>query len=260
MGLISVSKNDHAGYGVKLENTDFLANWDTIPLASYEMMKILHWGVACFKKQRESYQLSLLTGFVPNMNIFLHPTNKKLMLPYVPASVRSYPFRLVTRDEQSILTVLDNEPGFCAEAPVKILDDEGQLTEKGQSLMGFLSVLEKKYKEDRSKVDWLAENGLLKPFKISQTLESGETKALRDDLYIIDEAKFAELSDADIAYMVKSGIMRLAYLQMMSMENWESYNRYSEAYVKLLTEKEAELPDVESFFGGEDDVLNFGER
>ena len=260
MALISVSKQEHAGFGFKLENTDFLAKWDTIPLASYEMMKVLHWGVACFKKQREGYQLSLLTGFVPNMNIFLHPVNKKIMLPYLPAWVRGYPFRLITRNEQSILTVLENEPNFCADAPVKILDDEGQLTEKGQDLMGFLSVLEKKYKDDKSNIDWLAEHELLKPFQISQTLEDGENKVLRDDLYIIDEAKFAELSDADIAYMVKSGIMRLAYLQMMSMENWPNYNRYSDVYLKLLNKTDTELPDVESFFGKDDDVLSFGER
>jgi len=257
MGLISVSKQEHAGFGFKLENTDFLANWDTIPLASYEMIKVLHWGVVCFKKQREGFQLSLLTGFVPKMNIFLHPVNKKIMLPYLPASVRGYPFRLVTRNEQSVLTVLDNEPGFCVGAPVKILNDEGELTEKGQNLMRFLSVLEKKYKDDKSQIDWLVENDLLKPFTISQTLESGEDKVLREDLYIIDEAKFSELSDGDIAYMVKNGIMRLAYLQMISMENWQNYNRYSEAYIKLLNKEDTELPDVESFFGEEDDSLKF---
>jgi len=258
MALELVSKTKHAGFGFKLDSTDFLKNWGTIPLVSSELSKVLHWGVVCFKKQAAGgYQLSLLSGVVPNRNLFVHPKNNKIGLPYLPAAVRAYPFKMVNNNQQTMLAVVGSEKGFCHYPEDAVLNESGELTEKGQNLISFLSVLEQKYKADQAWISSLAEFNLLKPFTISQKLESGEEQILREDVYIMDQDAFSKLDDSDLAGLVKSGAMRLAYLQMLSMDNWSAFNRYVEYYASLVNQPETDLPDVEAFFADSDEELKF---
>jgi len=95
-----------------------------------------------FKKQACGYQLSLISGVVPNRNLFVHPKNNKIGLPSLPAAVRAYPFKMVNNNQKTILAMVGSEKAFCQYPESALLNKSGELTEKGQNLISLLSFLE----------------------------------------------------------------------------------------------------------------------
>lgn len=257
MKFAAVSKAKHAGFGYEFK-VEVFAAWDTIPLSSAELYKVLSWGVVAFKKLGGQYQLCLLSGLVKGRNVYVHPGSKKLVMPYVPAAMRAYPFRLVERDGQKVLTVLENESGFNAQAANKLLDAEGEMTGHSRQLMLFLDKLSQTADQDCDALAKIASLGLLKPFVIrAKDPHGGEDQVLRDDLFVIDETLLQTVTDEQAGVLCRSGGLALVSSQLQSMANWGVFNRFCEASVKQLSKQDEAMPDLDAFFDGDDDTLKF---
>ncbi len=257
---IAVSKKDHKNYGYKFDKYfSFASEWNFIPISSAELLKFIAIYPVLFQKQQSSYQLGIPTGVGAN-NCLINPHDGKFLIEYVPAILRRYPFNLLKNDNnEDILCVLADENGFKQLDEGFILEDTGELSEKGRGLVKFLGELNKNFLQDANTVKIIAELDLLVvvPFQLVDE-KTNEVTILRDDLYKIDEARLLELGENDLTRLMKGGCLALIYGHLFSLNKLNLVVKICEAHKKLLDKKQEDNEQITNIFADDDsDILKF---
>jgi len=262
--LTAVSLEKHQYYGFKPDIPfEFCKGWSFIDLNSAELPKLVGMFPMFFQKitlnGQDVWRLGLLAGF-NNQNNFIHPGNGKFLLPYVPAALRAYPFKLINieGEDKTVLLVMEDEvdSGFRKLDQDYIVGDKG-LTKKGQSLLEFLAQLDKQQKNDLKIIDKIVEFNLMESVNIKFVREGdNEPIAMNTQLYKISEHKLTELKPEQLNELNSLNAFKLIYAHIFSLAHVDKLTGLSEIYTKLKNES-GEL-DLEKLFDEDDsDVLKF---
>jgi hypothetical protein len=239
----------------------FVAEQTVIPLVGVELSKVVPAMPIGFIKQEGGYQLVAITSLQPGTNLYVAPDGKWLV-PYIPAALRGYPFKLVQQEgagefilcinEASGLVVENTEDGNA------FFDDQDQPTQGIKDILNFLTEIKASHDVTEGAVNALADAGLIMPWKIN--LKQGEEVVPVEGLFSIDEAALNKLDDEDFLTLRKAGGLAVAYAQLLSMNQLVVLERLGELQGQILEQQTAqsEAANLTGFSLGEDEgSLNF---
>ena len=171
----------------------------------------------------------VVLGLKRGENLFLNPDGS-WQASYVPAFLRAYPFALVRTDETNYIVAFDaNWSGFSESEGQRLFDDAGEPTEFTKAVQSYLETLDNEMQRTRAFGERLIELGLLQDMRFDATLEGGQSLVV-DGFMGIDEKKLAELPDATVGELHRSGMLALIHSVLISMGNMR---RMVERRVKL---------------------------
>ena len=139
---------------------------------------------------------------------------------YIPAFVRRYPFVMAEGNEQGQLVVCIDEScnALNAEHGDLLINAQGKMEPRMNELMQFLQNFQQEFARTEAITRQLDELGLFVQQGARFDTSAGETFQLKD-FYLIDEAKFAQIGDARLPQLFRSGALGLVYLHLASLGN-----------------------------------------
>ncbi|WP_130536257.1 SapC family protein [Thiomicrorhabdus indica] len=269
--FIALSSKLHNGYGyAPVKPFEFAQSSNFIELNSAEVAKLIGLMPMLFQVIRSEGSTMIRFGLASGLgeeNCLVHPVNGKFLLPYVPAALRAYPFRLIKAKAQGedkpqeMLAVFQAEvdKAFAKGQGEAILAD-GKLTEKGKGVMTFLDQLNQRVAVDQKALHSVLESGILIPMNIQVKLseDSEQTQTVRPDLFRVDEGKLRELSAETLQTLQRTGAMGFIYAHLLSMDKFQNLQKAVEVHSKLKQQANANEVDLEKMFDDDDsDVLKF---
>ena len=217
--LVAVTKTTHsqkvwrrpAGY-------QFVANEPLTLIVLGETVNAGSWMPIVFVEQQGRYAPMGMMSPVPKQNLFVGPDGQWLG-GYVPASLRSYPFRLVRPEgsEQMALCV-DEDSGIVRDADEKgenFFTADGKPSQSISQLMEFLRQIEGNRMATDLAVASLADAGVIEPWPLE--VQVGGKRAAINDLHRVNETALGGLDDQTFLKLRKTSALQLAYAQVMSM-------------------------------------------
>ena len=138
---------------------------------------------------------------------------------YVPAMLRAYPFTMVQTGEEQWSVCIDRAwSGLSETDGERLFDDQGQATPFMTELQGFVERLEAEVIRTRSAGERLLELGLLQEKRFDATLPDGTPLSV-DGFMAVNDKRLAELSDAEIIELHKTGLMGVLVTHQVSLGN-----------------------------------------
>ena len=217
--LVAVTKSTHsqkvwqrpAGY-------QFVAKESLVPIVLGETIQVGSCMPIVFVEQKGRYAPMGMMCPVPKQNLFVGPDGQWLG-GYVPASLRSYPFRLVRPEgsEQMALCV-DEDSGIVRDADEKgenFFTADGKTSPAISKLMEFLRQIEGNRMATELAMSALAEAGVIERWPLE--VQVGDNKAGIKDLYRVNGPALGQLDDEAFLKLRKTSALHLAYAQIMSM-------------------------------------------
>jgi hypothetical protein len=261
--LAAISPERHAKKAWK-QATDyaFAARDAVIPLVDVEFSKVVPAMPMGFIEQEDGYQLVAITSLQPGANLYVAPDGKWLV-PYIPAALRAYPFKLAQQEENAEnLTLCINEASGLVvdntEDGNVFFDDQDEPTQKTKDILNFLTEIEASRANTQRAVDALADASLITPWALN--LRQEEKVVPVEGLFHVDEAALNKLDDADFLTLRKAGGLLVAYAQLLSMNQLAVLERLGEIQGQMLAQATAnsEAVNLTGFSLDEDEgLLNF---
>ena len=187
--LVAVSKSTHsqkvwrrpAGY-------QFVAKEPLAPIVLGEAVQVGSWMPIVFVEQKGRYAPMAMMSPVPKQNLFVGPDGQWLG-GYVPASLRSYPFRLMRPEgSEQMALCIDEDSGLVKDADEKgenfFTADEKPSPSVSQ-LLEFLRRIEGSRMATDLAMASLAEAGVIERWPLQ--VQVGDKKAGINDLYRVNE-------------------------------------------------------------------------
>jgi hypothetical protein len=240
MKIIPITITDHGGKGWRHANGLIFAARDAVvPVIGAEFAKVAVSMPIAFIRQPDAEQVDrylpvAVMSPVAGRNLFIGPVGEWLGA-YVPAVLRSYPFRLGAIDgsEQRTLCI-DEDSGLIVdseETTEAFFDATGAPAPSVRRILDFLLELERNRGITETAVATLAANGLIQPWDIQLQLD-GQATAV-GGLFRVDEATLETLDDETFLRLRRSGALVLAYLQLLSMGQAGVFNQLNLAQQQL---------------------------
>lgn len=231
----------------------FAAGSAVIPINISELGKLIAQYVITFVRDGERFQAVALVGLENQRNLYVNDEGEWLS-PYIPESIRHFPFRLSPTEEQNkILTIATDhlEQETSTEPLFKMT---GELAEKVGQVLAELNRSDGYTMQTDVACDLLASYGLIVPWplKIQQADNLGTREI--NGLHCIDEQKMLDMASNDFAELRSNAALALAYAQMFSMSQLEQLSLRSE-YNETRARKKSAL-DIGPLFS-EESALNF---
>lgn len=159
-----------------------------------------------------------LLGLRQNDNLFV-TAEGKWDGRYIPAFLRRYPFLPATAPDGKVMIAIDDT---CAnlnrDDGELLIDADGKATPYLNELIKFIEQVHVDYARSAAFAKSLAERGLLRDMNAEIKRDSG-TQFTLTGFQIADEAKIAELPDAELAAMVRNGQLALLHAHLVSLRN-----------------------------------------
>jgi hypothetical protein len=218
--LVAVNNSTHsqkvwrrpAGY-------QFIAKESLTPIVLGEAQQVGSRMPIAFVEQKGRYAPMGMMCPVPKQNLFVGPDGQWLG-GYVPASLTSYPFRLMRREGSEQMTLcIDEDSGLVKDADEKgenFFTADGKPSPSVSQLMEFLRRIESSRMATELATASLAEAGVIERWPLQ--VQVGDKKAGISDLYRVNESALSGLDDEAFLKLRKTGALRLAYAQIMSMQ------------------------------------------
>ncbi len=138
---------------------------------------------------------------------------------YVPAYLRRHPFTLAGAGEQFVVCI-DRDAGFVEEDEGEALFADGEPTEFTKHAMEFLKEFESERVRTQAFIEMLNEFGLFEVKNTTFVSENGQEPVA--EYFAVAEAKLAELSDEQLARLVKSGATAAMDAHLLSLQRWNA--------------------------------------
>ena len=156
-------------------------------------------------------------GLNAGENLFVTPDGWDA--PYVPATLRSYPFTLARVEQEQYALCFDGAaPGISMEQGEPLFDDAGEPTPLLEDLHALAQQVEIEAERTRLMGMKLMELGLLRPKRFDAKLSDG-TPIVVDGFMAVDEDRLNKLGDAELALLQRSGLMALVHAHLISLGN-----------------------------------------
>jgi len=214
----------HADAGlVTKENMSFAKNTNSVFVNIVEFVEAAKYYPIVFSAGEQPMP-AVLTG-LEQTNYFVGDDNTWKKDTYIPAYVRRYPFVFMEVAEQQkfVLCIDEGADQFRKKTGKDILPlfKDGKPSELSLNALEFCSAFQQQFQLTREFCAALKDAGLLSPTRSDAKLQNGREIQLAG-FNIIDEKKFAALSDAQIVEFHKKGWLPLIYFVLMSASNWRN--------------------------------------
>lgn len=238
---------------------EFAAKQPVIPIVSLELATAAVNMPLGFGKKDGNYHLAALLSFQRDSNLFIGPDGRWVG-NYIPAALRSHPFRLMRRaGGEDMVLCIDEESELVRDADGEepFFDEEGKPTSSVSQVADFLQQLESSQLATDTAVKALAEAGVIVPWDIT-IKGSGEEQPL-SGFYRVDETKLNGLPNETYLELRKSGAIGIAYGQIISMNRLEVLGRlveYQGRLAKLQSQAQGKpLPELDQLFVNDDKLM-----
>ncbi|CCQ12368.1 Peptide transport system permease protein SapC [Pseudoalteromonas luteoviolacea B = ATCC 29581] len=196
-------------------NIDFLKSQHIIPVVAHEFARAAIEFPLAFVKNNETgtYQAVAMFGLEPGENLFVE--NDAWTAGYLPMAMTRYPLGLVKHPEEDQFgVVIDESSHLVNEQEGNALFENGKeteyLTRRKEGLVSYVEF----GRVTEAFTAYLAEKGLLSQQTLTVEIK-GEKRDI-NGIYLIDERKVAELSDADFLELRKRGYLAPIYAFLTS--------------------------------------------
>ena len=143
---------------------------------------------------------------------------------YVPAYARRFPFCMatVTMDKvQQQDRLICVESSSIDEQGEPMFDEAGEPLEKWKEIQRLLTEYEADLERSREMCAILSDYGLLEPFTMQATLNSGGAMHLTG-MHRVDEKRLEHLNASQIKNLMRKGIMGRIYTHLLSLDNFNA--------------------------------------
>lgn len=224
-----------------------------VPITGSEASRAAAHLPLCFvRTSPDRYQFAVLLGLEADFCAYLDAQNR-WRPGYAPALLRVTPFQVLPpKDNQQTQRVVgvDLQSPWVSESGSEAFFEGKEPTASVQEITRFLIQMETGFVHTQRAVDYLASHDLLEPLK----LPDGHQTQL-PGIYTLNEKAFNQLRDNYFLKLRTSGGLALAYAQMLStaqLPTLMEHSPQSGAQVGSRVE-----PDLDSLFGGEQDLFKF---
>ena len=212
-------------------NYRFAAADSVVPLVATELPRAVTSLPIAFIEQDEGYVPVAVLGLQPGNNLFVAP-DWRWIGHYIPAAVRSYPFRLAqTEDGQQVLCI-DEDSGLVSESTVGefFFADDGQPAQSTLDILNFLTQIEQSRAITSGACAVLQKHALICPWPISLKTSNGDQQIA--GLFQIDEDALNQLSQEELLEVRNAGALPIAYCQLLSKQHLPVLGQLIEAQTK----------------------------
>lgn len=227
--IVPISATRHAGKAWRRPTSfAFVATQAVVPLVAAEFSRAAIALPIGFIAQEDAYVPVAVMSPVAGRNLAIGPGGQWLG-GYVPANLRSYPFRLGqgAGDEQLVLCV-DEDSGMIVESDgvaEDLVDPEGKPTPAANTMLAFLLTMEQSRRNTAQAIAVLAAAGLIQPWQFQVMIDGQATSSA--GIYRVDEAALNALDDAAFATLRRTGALALAYMQLVSMNQIALFDQWA---------------------------------
>ncbi len=192
----------------------------------------------------------VVLGPEPGVNAFLD-TEGLWRAPYVPAELRSYPFKVaLTPDGQKVLCVDEASGLLVAQGTPEaepFFGEDGKLAPNVRAVVELLEGIEVARPPTLAATRVMAEHGLIQPWTIQLQID-GKIHELAG-LHRIDEKALNELPGEAFLALRSSGALPLAYSQLLSIQHMSTLQTLANARASVLKARESLVRDGELALG-----------
>jgi hypothetical protein len=207
----------------------FAAKVALLPLFAAEMGEAAMSLPLAFAAQEDEFQLVSVLGLATGENLFVTQDGRWLGR-YVPAALRSYPFRLADTQEGQQVLCFDTDSGLLNDDPAgeAFLNADGTPAAIVAEMLDFLGKMEANRGVTVAACAALQARKLLVPWNITVQRDGGEQKV--EGLYRVDEAALISLPDEEFVMLRENGALALAYCQLLSMQHLPTLAQLAQAH------------------------------
>lgn len=225
--VVALNKEQHHRHFIrKFDSLDFAAHTQSVMLTGSEYAEACKEYPIFFVKAPDGGMMSIaLLGFRKSENAYVDAKGK-WNARYIPGYVRRYPFIFSeVSAEQQVLCVDEECIGLNVDGEgVPLFDEQGAASPFVGEMIQFLQDYQADLQRTRTFVEHLQQFGLLRENNARITLNNGE-EFLINGLWMVDEAKLAELDDATLLQFVRSGELGRIYAHLISLSNLNHFIR-----------------------------------
>ncbi|MES3009905.1 MAG: SapC family protein [Pseudomonadota bacterium] len=256
----------------RYSNYKFADGATLLPALVPELPKLMPHYVLVFATEPDAtLGLMVLTGLLPNRNAYLSAQNR-WVVPYVPAVLRGYPFKLGTLpgEQKSRALFVDEASGLLApqgEAEA-FFDDAGQPSAALKQVLEFLGDLDAQHDLTQRAVGALHSAGVLEAWPLKLALTDNSLGAVAgskstkhvDGLWRVSKKALDALAPDALASLRDQGALAVAYAQLFSMAQLENLVALVQRLAQPTSPKAASvngLPAATAFQLPQSDTLKF---
>jgi hypothetical protein len=254
----AITRESHAGKKwQRSSGYGFASTHALVPIVGAELPRAALALPLAFLQEGGRFVLVAVLSLTPGRNMLVGPDGRWLGA-YIPACLRSYPFRLVPTREtgQLVLCIEGVGSGVITEsAGEDFFDQNGHLSSELKKMSEFLTQFERSRRVTNVAVSVLAEAGVVQPWLIRIKAEKNQQEIA--GLHRIDGAALNALSDDAFLKLRKGLAFPIAYAQILSTPLISVFEQL--ARNALMPKPPAALPEsLDNLFGmSSDDVIKF---
>lgn len=242
MQLTAITAEQFASRGWK-PRTSYVsaAQANILPAVAAELAKLAPALPLGFIKAEDRFQLVAITSLQPGTNCFVAPDGKWIG-DYVPAILRSYPFKLVkAQDRDESILCFDESSGLLVAAGQgeAFFDEAGAPSQAIKDVLDFLLQVESSRLVTQAAVDALQAAKLIQSWPLN--LQQDGKQVPVEGLFRVDEAVLNALDDEAFLSLRKAGALPLAYAQMFSMNQLVVLSRAANVQARLREQAQAKV-------------------
>jgi hypothetical protein len=207
------------------------------PLAAAEVVTAALSLPIAFLHQGDGWQLVAVLGLLPGQNLFIAPDGH-WSGGYVPAALRSYPFRRgqVDGGPEPILCIDEGSGLLVENGGDPFFNPEGTLTKPVADVWHFMVEAAKGSAQLSAACTVLAEADLFESWPITVELGTGNQQV--QGLYRTSEKNLNSLNDEAFIRLRRLGLLPLLYAQMLSAGHMVKMCELAAGYQRRVAEAE----------------------
>lgn len=251
----AISRSSHADkrYWPR-QGYSFAADQQIIPILLAELPKLIPHYPLAFIRQASVSQAVALTGLGSGQNLYLNPDGRWLA-PYVPAFLRSHPFRLLLSEKKQPVLCIQEEHLTDDPHGEPLFDEAGNLAESVQGVLNFLNQSDKNRQVTQAACEQLDHASVIEKWPLQLKQGQDQAPLSVSGLYRINEKQLNGLEVEAYAGLRSNGAMALAYAQLFSMNQLAQLSERA-AYHARQQPAQPSAEDIEKLFG-DDDLIRF---
>lgn len=205
----------------------FSASTSLVPLSIAEVGHATLAFPLAFIEHNQHWTLAAVLGLFPTENLYVDSGGKWLGR-YVPASVRFYPFLLGSQGSGDATLCIDEASGLVTEGGdgMPFFDPSGDLNPTVTQISSFLVEAARGEAVMMRASEMLVKAGVIETWPITLQDDAGEQQVA--GLHRINEAALNGLDDATSSELRRSGVLGIAYAQLLSMGNLSQLGQFAQ--------------------------------
>lgn len=219
----------------------FAAKDPLIPVLAAELPQILPMMPLGFAPGGGGFVLVAVASLEPGASFLVAQESGQWLGGYVPASLRTYPFRMIKDAEsgRNLLYIADDENliGDARQGGEPFFDENNHPSQFVASVIEFLSEIEGNRMATQMAVAALETAGLIQPWSLQTEKDSAAVQV--KGLFRIDEAALNELDADTLKGLRDKGALAIAYAQLFSMNQLAVLEKLKPMREQLQTQAQA---------------------